>query len=174
MIVTADQLMQVMPQAGARRVNEFVAALDNAYAEWEIDSRLRVSHFLAQLAAESIQLTYTAEIASGVRYEGRADLGNTQPGDGMKFKGRGLIQVTGRANYTACAKALNLPLLDHPELLELPIYAASSAGWFWKTHGCNELADHDDLYAVTRRVNGGLNNIADRSIFYNRARKAIV
>lgn len=173
MIVNVAQIMSIMPQAGARRAGEFVAALDDAFTQWEMDSKLRIAHFLAQIAAESIQLTYTAECASGARYEGRADLGNTQPGDGMKFKGRGLIQVTGRDNYAACAKALGLPLLEHPELLELPVYAVSSAGWFWKTHGCNELADRDDLQAITRRINGGLTNLADRSIFYSRARKAI-
>jgi len=135
---------------------------------------MRAAQFLAQIACESIQLTYTAELASGTRYEGRADLGNTKPGDGPRFKGRGLIQVTGRANYTACAQALKLPLLDHPELLELPTYAAQSAGWFWKSHGCNELADTGDVKAVTRRVNGGFNNLSDRITFFDRARKVLL
>lgn len=174
MIVTTADIAAVMPQASSRRIGEFIGGINNALSEFEINTALRAAHFLAQIACESIQLTYTAEIASGIRYEGRADLGNTQPGDGPKFKGRGLIQVTGRHNYGECATALDLPLLDHPELLELPTYAARSAGWFWRSHGLNQIADMDDVRAVTRRVNGGYNNLADRITFYSRARKVLL
>lgn len=173
MIVMPAVIAKIMPQASMRRIAEFTPGLDNAFTEFEINTEMRVAQFLAQIACESIQLTYTAEIASGIRYEGRADLGNTQPGDGPKFKGRGLIMITGRANYAACAAALGLPLLDHPELLELPTHAARSSGWFWSTHGLNAIADTGDVRAVTRRVNGGYNNLSDRIIFFDRARKAI-
>jgi len=173
MIVTVADIASIMPQASSRRIGEFIGGINNALTEYEINTSLRAAHFLAQIACESIQLTYTQEIASGIRYEGRKDLGNTEPGDGPKFKGRGLIQVTGRHNYAECAKALCLPLLDRPELLELPVYAAQSAGWFWKTHGLNEIADHGDVMAVTRRVNGGYNNLVDRTTFFTRARKVL-
>lgn len=174
MIVTAAELCQIMPQASRRRVDEFVGGLCNSFTEFEINTGLLAAHYLAQIACESIQLTYTQEIASGVRYEGRLDLGNTQPGDGVKFKGRGLLQITGRHNYAECGKALGLPLLEHPELLELPTYAAQSAGWFWKSHGLNQIAATDDIRAVTKRINGGYNNLADRTIFYSRARKVLL
>ena len=173
MIVTITDVATVMPQASMHRIGEFIGSINDALTEYEINTALRAAHFLAQIAAESIQLRYTAEIASGAAYEGRRDLGNTRPGDGVKFKGRGLIQVTGRDNYTKCAQALGLPLLDHPEMLELPIYAARSAGWFWQTHGLNQLADTDDVKAVTRRVNGGYNHLDDRITFLYRARKAL-
>jgi putative chitinase len=174
MIVTITDLMQIMPQAAHWRIEGFIGGINDAFSEFDINTPMRAAQFLAQIACESIQLTYTAELASGIRYEGRADLGNTMPGDGQRFKGRGLIQVTGRANYAACAKALGLPLLDHPELLELPIYAAQSAGWFWRSHGCNEIADTGDVKAVTRRVNGGYNNLSDRIAFFDRARKVLL
>jgi len=174
MIITITDLSEIMPQAAHWRIEAFIGGINNAFSEFEINTPMRAAQFLAQIACESIQLTYTAELASGARYEGRADLGNTQPGDGTKFKGRGLIQVTGRANYTACGHALGLPLLDHPELLELPTYAARSAGWFWRSHGCNELADTGDVKAVTRRVNGGYNNLSDRTTFFERARKVLL
>ena len=102
------------------------------------------------------------EYASGKAYEGRRDLGNTQKGDGARFRGRGLIQLTGRANYTAASKALGEPYALDPELVERFPAAAIVSGWFWQTHGLNELADKDDVKAVTRRVNGGLNGLDSR------------
>jgi putative chitinase len=97
-----------------------------------------------------------------VRYEGRKDLGNTEPGDGYKFKGRGLIQTTGRANYAATGKALGVYLLSDPTLLALPDLAARSAGWYWRAHGLNELADVGDFKRITLRINGGTNGMDDR------------
>lgn len=139
--------------------------------QYGIDTDLRASAFLAQIGHESLQLIYTAEIASGVRYEGRADLGNTEPGDGKRFKGRGLIQITGRANYAACSQALfnDDRLLQFPELLEDPRYAVHSACWFWQKHGLNELADKRDFRTITRRINGGFNGLAERTAFYETA-----
>jgi putative chitinase len=123
-----------------------------------------LAHFLAQVGHESGQLRYVLELASGKAYEGRADLGNTSPGDGVRYKGRGLIQITGKHNYVLCGLALDLPLLDTPELLEEPAYAAASAGWFWHNKNLNALADLDDLVKVTKRINGGTNGMLDRDI----------
>lgn len=171
-MLTLAQLLQIMPLA-RRRAGLFLDPLNAAMLEFDIGTPAREAAFLAQIAHESLQLTYTAEIASGVRYEGRADLGNTQPGDGVKFKGRGLLQITGRDNYRQCGAALGLPLLDHPDLLELPQHAARSAGWFWRTHKLNELADIGDQRAVTKRINGGYNGLTERLAFFNAAEKAL-
>lgn len=164
------QLLQIMPHAG-RRAQIFIGPLNAAMQEFDINTPARQASFLAQVAHESMCLLYTAEIASGVRYEGRLDLGNTQPGDGMRFKGRGLIQVTGRANYTAMMLALDVDCVENPAIIEQPLLAARSAGWFWKTHGLNELADAGDQKAVTKRVNGGYNGLAERLSFFNSAEK---
>jgi putative chitinase len=171
--ISLAQLALIMPAAGTRCV-KFLGPLNQTMHEFGIHSAARKRAFLAQIAHESGQLRYTAEIASGVRYEGRKDLGNTQPGDGVRFKGRGLIQVTGRANYTACMLALDIDCVEHPELLEQPLNAARSAGWFWQTHGLNQLADLGDQIKVTKRINGGTNGLPDRLAFFENARKVIV
>ncbi len=160
-----DQLLKIMPNA-RNRAALFIDPLNAAMAEFDIDTPARQSSFLAQIGHESGQLLYVRELASGAAYEGRADLGNSQPGDGVRFKGRGLIQITGRANYVACGIALGLDLLARPELLEQPVNACRSAAWFWKTRGLNELADTGDQVRVTRRVNGGTNGLADRLALY--------
>lgn len=101
---------------------------------------------------------------------GRLQLGNIQLDDGWRFRGRGAIQVTGRANYTACAEALGVPLPELPAYLETPRGAAEAAAWFWERSGCNALADAGDLAALTRRINGGLTGLADRESLYAQAR----
>lgn len=135
-------------------------------ALYGIDTPARQAAFLAQIGHESGRLIYTRELwgptPTQLGYEGRADLGNTQKGDGFLYRGRGLIQVTGRGNYQKCGKALGLDLVKSPELLEQPTGAAMSACWFWTTHGLNELADAGDFEHITRRINGGLNGYADR------------
>lgn len=125
--------------------------------------------FLAQIGHESGELRYVRELASGSNYEGRKDLGNTQPGDGVRYKGRGLIQITGRRNYALCGLGLDLPLLENPELLEVPENAAMSAGWFWHNNNLNALADLNLFDKITRRINGGNNGEADRKRIYGLA-----
>jgi putative chitinase len=127
----------------------------------------RLTEFMGECAHETGGWQWMAEIASGAAYEGRRDLGNTQPGDGRRFKGRGLIQLTGRANYTRAAQETGLPLLQKPELLEQPDNAVLAACLYWRWRGLNELADAGQSDTITRRINGGINGIEDR-----RARKA--
>jgi putative chitinase len=105
---------------------------------------------------------YVHHRATAATHHGRADLGNTAAGDGSKYRGRGLIQITGRANYAACGEALGIDLINHPELLEQPQHACMSAAWFWATKGLNTLADAGDFERITRRINGGFNGQADR------------
>lgn len=160
-MITIEQLVKIMPFA-KKRAPLFIDAINHAMDEFEINTNARAASFLSQVGHESGQLLYVLELASGDAYEGRRDLGNTWPGDGRRYKGRGLIQITGRSNYLNCGDALNLDLINRPELLEDPSNAAMSAGWWWKNHGCNELADTGDQEKVTRRVNGGVNGLADR------------
>ncbi|MNK92595.1 Chitinase class I [compost metagenome] len=164
--------MQIMPLAG-RRATLFLAPLNAAMAEFSIDTPLRRASFLAQVGHESGQLRYVRELASGAAYEGRADLGNVIAGDGMRFKGRGLLQVTGRANYAACGVSLGLDLLASPQLLEQTVFACRSAGWFWQSRGLNRLADAGDQEQVTRRINGGVNGLAERLALFQAARKVL-
>ena len=176
MPITAQQLLQILPNAGAK-AGVFVPVLNTAMVRFQIVGAKRVAAFIAQVGHESGQLRWVREIwgptAQQAGYEGRADLGNTVAGDGSKYRGRGLIQITGRANYAACGEALGLDLISKPELLELPQYAAMSAAWFWSAKGLNTLADKGDFVKITRRINGGLNGQADRQALYDKALKVL-
>jgi putative chitinase len=173
MPITQQQLLQILPNA-RNQAGVFVSALNTAMQHYQIVGPKRAAAFIAQIGHESGQLRYVREIwgptAAQRGYEGRADLGNTVPGDGRKYCGRGLIQITGRANYAKCGEALGLDLINHPELLELPQHAAMSAAWFWKQKGLNDLADRDEFNTITRRINGGLNGLADRLELWKKAR----
>ena len=141
--------------------------------EFEINTVERQSMFLAQIAHESGGLRYVRELATGEAYDGRLDLGNTEPGDGARYKGRGLIQITGRANYRDCGSALGVDLIGNPELLESPEFACRSAAWFWKSRGLNEMADRGDFKMVTKRINGGYNGYQDRLKYYEAAQRIL-
>lgn len=152
-------------RAGADDVSNLAAAIGQVMANRHIDTPLRRAHFLAQIGHESGELRFRSELASGAAYEGRQDLGNTQPGDGPRYKGRGLIQLTGRANYAEYGRALGreAELLEHPERVADEIdLCIDVAAWFWSRRELNALADRDDLTAITRRINGGLNGLEDR------------
>ena len=176
MPITTQQLLQILPNAG-QVADVFAPVLNTAMNRYQIVGSKRVAAFIAQIGHESGQLKYVKEIwgptKAQTRYEGRADLGNTQPGDGSKFRGRGLIQITGRANYKACGEALGLDLINQPELLEKPQHACMSAAWFWATRSLNTLADAGQFDAITRRINGGQNGAADRQALYARALKVL-
>ena len=176
MSITQQQLLQILPNAGSV-AGVFVPVLNAAMGHYQIVGAKRVAAFIAQIGHESGQLKYVKEIwgptAAQARYEGRKDLGNTVTGDGSKYRGRGLIQITGRANYMACGEGLGLDLIKQPELLEKPQHACMSAAWFWATKGLNTLADADQFDKITRRINGGQNGAADRQALYARALKVL-
>jgi predicted chitinase len=171
--ITDAMLRDIMPNLPAAKRQLYLPYLNAAMREFEIATYLRASAFLAQLAHESAELRYFQEIASGKAYEGRKDLGNTKPGDGVKYKGHGPIQITGRANHTACGRALGLDLVNNPTLITLPPNAFRSAGWFWDTCGLNALADQRLFKAITKKINGGFNGLADRQKYYDRALRII-
>ena len=172
MPITAQQLLQILQNAGAK-AGVFAPVLNVAMGRYQIVGAQRVAAFIAQIGHESGQLVYVRELwgptPAQAKYEGRTDLGNTVQGDGFKYRGRGLIQVTGRANYAACGEALGLDLINHPELLEQPQYACLSAAWFWATNGLNTLADAGKFETITRRINGGLNGQDDRLKLWKKA-----
>lgn len=161
----------VAPSLSITEAKALARDLGQAMHDFKIDTPTRAAMFVAQLCHESGQFRYREEIASGAAYEGRRDLGNTQPGDGKRFKGRSYIQITGRSNYVAVAKALGVDFVAKPQRLAEPRFAAKAAAWWWRTNGCNELADTGDFIRVTRRINGGTNGLIDRQKYYTRARR---
>lgn len=168
---------QLALATGARldRATEWLPFITAAMSEFEINTTARKSMFLAQIGHESGSLRYSVELWGPTpaqrRYEGRKDLGNVQTGDGSRFRGRGLIQTTGRANYEATSKALGVDVVSQPELLGLPELAARSAAWWWKAHGLNEIADTGDNLKATKRINGGTNGLDDRMARFDAARQ---
>ena len=149
--------------ASQSRAEELGLAANVHFKEYAIlYNELRFAHFLAQLAHESGNFRYMEEIASGAAYEGRKDLGNTQPGDGKRFKGRGPIQLTGRANYRKYGQQLGIDFENNPAIVAIPSVGLLVACKFWSDNGLNELADKDDVVSITKRINGGTNGLADR------------
>lgn len=136
------------------------------------ETAARVANFVGQATHESGCFRYTREIWGPTPaqrgYEGRKDLGNIAPGDGYTYRGRGIFQITGRANYWQIGKALGLPLEATPALAESPPIAVEAAAWFWHARGLNQLADARDGDAITRRINGGLNGAAERRALVSR------
>lgn len=171
---TKEKLSIVLPLSPAERIDHYFDPLKAGMTKYAITTPLQAAHFLAQVAHESASFLYTEEIASGDAYEGRKDLGNTQPGDGRRYKGRGLIQLTGRANYAAYSKACGVDYVAHPErIADDPLAAVDVACWFWVTHGLPALAEQDDVKAVTKRINGGYNGLDDRIHYLTRAKAVL-
>jgi predicted chitinase/nucleoid-associated protein YgaU len=167
--VSPQQLRSIMPHLSEARAQQMLPHLNNAMAEAGINTPRRQAAFLAQLAHESGEFRYMEEIASGAAYEGRTDLGNTQPGDGVRFKGRGPIQLTGRSNYRAAGQALGIDLENNPTRAADPDVGFRTAAWFWNSRNLNSHADAGNFDAITYRVNGGYNGKASRDAYYARA-----
>jgi putative chitinase len=145
----------LLPEPRAAR---WCVAIEQAMMEFAIISPLRAAMFIATLGHESQGFLYTRErwgpTAAQRRYEGKRALGNIQPGDGYRYRGRGLIQITGRANYRALSQGLQIDYVGHPEWLERPMDAARGSAWWWTQNGCNEIADSGDYLGLSVRVNG--------------------
>ena len=172
-MITVDQLDKFVLRKYAEK---YVDSINETLEKFNINTPPRIRHFLAQILHESGNLVYSEEIASGSAYEGRKDLGNIVKGDGVKYKGRGLVQVTGRANYAAISKDLGVDFIKEPGLLATSKYAALSAGWFWDKKNLSFYADFADdaklthnkvkelspIQVITYKINGGQNGIEDR------------
>jgi len=204
MPVTQQQLLQILPNAGDQ-AGVFVPVLNTAMNDYQIVTTQRVAAFLAQAGHESGQLRsvvenlnygaqalvatwpsrFTPDLAAQVArqpeqianivYASRMGNGDASSGDGWNYRGRGLIQITGRSNYLQCSLGLfgDERLLQQPELLEQPQWAAESAAWFWEQQGLNALADADQFNSITRKINGGLNGLEDRLQIWARARAVL-
>lgn len=170
-IICWDQLKRICPDIKSK-AEVFVSYLNKFMPEYGIATKDQVCMFLAQLAHESGQFRYTREIASGKAYEGRKDLGNIYPGDGVRFKGRGLIQITGRHNYSRLSKDLGIDFVSTPDLLSTPEYAVQSACWYWEDRNLNRYAN--DIRKCTKAINGGYNGLEERKLFWEKAKKVII
>ena len=152
--------------AGPQRSRDLALGAAVHLATYEVlASPLRLAHFMGQTAHESGGFQYMEELGGATyfqRYEGRKDLGNVQPGDGALFHGRGVIQLTGRANYAAYGQALGIDLENNPVMVALPAIGMLTAARFWSDKGLNALADADDVLAITKSINGGTNGLDDR------------
>ena len=178
--ITAAVLRAIAPRfsgAPAKRQSQIIEAIAGDFTsilnEYEINTPLRVAHFLAQIIHESAGLQTTQEFASGAAYEGRRDLGNTVAGDGKRYKGRGVLQLTGRANYRRYGQILGLDLEGQPQLAAEPLISLRIACVYWRDRNINPLCDADDLKGVTRKVNGGTNGLTDRGRYLAKAKAVL-
>lgn len=170
-MITKEMLRTLCPGA-KEHIIEGVAYYFNKYASfYGIDTPLRIAHFFAQAAHESAGFRTLEEYASGAAYEGRKDLGNLQKGDGKRFKGRGIFQLTGRANYDKFGKILEIDLIANPELAGNPEISVLSALSYWKNRNINLNADKDDVVGITKKINGGTNGLADRKNYLRKAKE---
>lgn len=198
--ITAEQLRQIVPTLSDSKCREYLPYLLKIMSEFEINTPLRVATFIAQTAHESggyitliENLNYSAQRllqvfprkftqATAINYDrqpqkianylyaNKIGNGDETSGDGWRYKGRGVVQVTGRGNYKACGVELGLDLIAFPELLEQSLNAFRSAGWYWKSRNCNSFADRGDFIGLTKAINGGLNGLDDRKAYYARAK----
>lgn len=163
-IIGRDTWRAVFARFGAdtTRARQLAIAMNVHATAYEMMAPLRLSHFFAQLIHESGSFRYMEEIASGAAYEGRADLGNTVKGDGVRYKGRGPIQITGRANYQKFGRLIGIDIEETPDLAANPSIGVLLALEYWRDRKLNALADADDVVGITKKINGGTNGLADR------------
>jgi putative chitinase len=167
--IDPSALRHVCPNLSDDRARAIARGLGEAFHKYDIGTSKRAAMAVAQFAHESDRFRTSEEYASGSAYEGRGDLGNTHPGDGRRFKGRGRIMVTGRVNYSAVHAALQIDCVDRPTLLARSPNSELASGWWWSSHGCNGFADRNDFVGLTKRINGGTNGLADRQSLYAKA-----
>lgn len=171
--VTIDKLRRLTPTGRADIVQTLANEFDLIGNPYGLTSTLRVCHFLAQAAHESMGFSRLKELGGPnwfARYEGRKDLGNVHPGDGVRYYGRGIFQLTGRANYEDMGPRVNADLLGDPDAAMQPSLSLKIACIYWMRKKLNAFADADNIREITRRINGGANGLADRTHLYERAR----
>lgn len=184
MLVTHEQLHEMIPFTTDKLINKYCTHLNNAMKEFRIVTPIRIAAFIAQVAHESGNFVYTEELADGSAYEYRKDLGNLRPEalevahanhstTGRFFKGHGLIEITGYDNHLACSEALGIDCVTNPRILCEPEQACRSAAWFWNKHGLNELADIGQFGRITSIINGGTNGATERLKNFSRCKKVL-
>jgi putative chitinase len=178
MTITSYQLQSIIGKIyDQAKLDHITDALNQTFAKYQINTRIRICHFMAQVLHESGSFRYMFEIWGPTptqrNYEGRKDLGNIFPGDGYLFRGRGYIQLTGRSNYKAASIEFGVDLLTNPDLVAQFPLVSFAAGWYWKTHSLNQFADMDDVVTITKRINGGLNGLSDRQKWLEKVKSVI-
>lgn len=171
--VTYEQLVEILPNADAAFLKANLSHLNQSMYKGEMTTLERKATYIAQIAHESDRFRGLTEYASGRAYNGRRDLGNTEPGDGPRYKGRGAIHLTGRANYEAASKHFGVDFVADPALAAEPEWAFKIAEWYWTTRDLNKYADNGQFTTQTKRINGGTNGLADRKAVLARARKVL-
>lgn len=174
--ITSEQLRKIYCYTPSSKITKFINPINQCCQKFNITNKPRITAFLAQLGHESGGLKWMEELATGRAYEYRKDLGNIYRGDGMKFKGRGAIQITGRYNYTQVSQYLNTNFLSNPQLLSTLPYAILSAGWYWHSRGLNTIADKNNINSfrlITKKINGGYNGLQDRLNYWSRAKSIL-
>ncbi len=172
-MITKQLIRQIAPNSRDEIIDPLVKYLNIHMPKYEVNTYLRVCHFLSQAAHESASFRTLREYASGAAYEGRKDLGNVKAGDGVRYKGRGIFQLTGRANYKRIGQLIGYDLENNPELAETPEISVLTALEYWKSRNLNGLADKDQVELITRRINGGLNGFEDRRKYLERSKRVI-
>lgn len=202
-MINSDDLKSIMPTCSQSTIDIFIPFIDASFEEFDISTPLTQSAFLAQAAFESVELSHLAEnlnysaerllavfythfeqgealgfahnpekIANRV-YANRMGNGDESTGDGWKYKGRGIFQMTGKFMYEQCGLGLGIDLLNNPELLEEPENATRSAAWFWDTHSCNSLAEQGLFRTITQKINGGMNGYNERVAYFEKAKSVL-
>ncbi len=200
--ITAQQLCAIIPPLPLDKANAVLTHFHQTLEEFGIDTPIRQAAFIAQTACESQyhkfveslwyspqRLTvvwpkvFTVEKAAlyaaspeklaNFIYAGVNGNGNEASGDGWKYRGRGVIQTTGRWNYKVCGEGIGFDLINSPEILEDPLQAFRSGGWYWKSHDLNPFADREDVLAITKIINGGTNGLPERKQYYARAKAVL-
>jgi putative chitinase len=172
-LLTVAMIKTIAPSSNEALIYDVVEEMNSNLPSYSINTWLRVTHFIAQAAHESAGFRVMEEYATGAAYEGRKDLGNTQKGDGVRYKGRGIFQLTGRWNYDYFGKKLGVDLVNNPELAETPRIAVLTACEFWKGRGISQFADANDIIGVTKRINPGLMGLQDRRNYLAKAQAVI-
>lgn len=188
-LLTDAQLKAILPLAKEVNRKKYLPFFNKYFEEYEVNTPVRIGAFLAQIGHESGNLLYNKELASGAAYEGRKDLGNTEPNDGPKFLGRSLIQITGKINYKNISDEVGVDFVTNPELLEKPEYSALGAFWFWNKYKLNTYADmclgqtnfnlktiplqRGGFEKLTRKINGGVNGYQDRLNKFLKAKEVL-
>lgn len=172
-MITKEMLRKLSPTANDGIITHLAEHLDKQLDAYDIDNYLRICHFLAQAAHESAGFRTLEEFASGAAYEGREDLGNVKPGDGKRYKGRGIFQLTGRANYRVMGQKLGVDLEGKPELAADPMISIKTACEYWNSRKLSIYADLDDIRTITKRINGGYNGLDDRKLYLQRVKPII-
>jgi putative chitinase len=172
-MITRDMLKRIAPNSKEEIIAPLVQFLNQHMPRYEVNNYLRVCHFLSQAAHESASFRTLEEYASGAAYEGRRDLGNTQRGDGVRYKGRGIFQLTGRANYRTIGAKIGKDLENNPTLAATHEVSVLTALEYWNSRNLSRWADADNVERITRLINGGLNGFDDRKKYLARCKQII-